>query len=86
MRVHRHRTEQPHAGDRDEGQSEGGEAVFSAPPADFVLDAFAGTIAGGQVDEDLDRLTEREREVMRLIARAATPAGRSPAGSSDTSS
>ncbi len=35
----------------------------------FVLDAFAGSIAVAQVDEDLDRLTEREREVMRLIAR-----------------
>jgi len=34
-----------------------------------VLDAFAGTIEVAQVDEDLDRLTEREREVMRLIAR-----------------
>jgi hypothetical protein len=29
----------------------------------------AGTIEVAQVDEDLDRLTEREREVMRLIAR-----------------
>src|SRR4029078_10014608 len=34
------------------------------------LDAFAGTIEISAVDEDLDRLTEREREVMRLIARA----------------
>ena len=31
--------------------------------------AFAGTIEISAVDEDLDRLTEREREVMRLIAR-----------------
>ena len=35
----------------------------------FVLDAFAGSIEVAQVDEDLDRLSEREREVMRLIAR-----------------
>ena len=46
-----------------------GDAVFSPRLAGFVLDAFA---AGGEVaavDEDLDRLTQREREVLRLIAR-----------------
>jgi DNA-binding NarL/FixJ family response regulator len=47
----------------------GGDAVFSPRLAGFVLDAFAGSIEVAQVDEDLDRLTEREREVMRLIAR-----------------
>lgn len=47
----------------------GGDAVFSPRLAGFVLDAFAGTIEVAAVDEDLDRLTEREREVMRLIAR-----------------
>ncbi|MGJ9411468.1 response regulator [Aeromicrobium sp. CF4.19] len=47
----------------------GGDAVFSPRLAGFVLDAFAGTIEVAHVDEDLDRLTEREREVMRLIAR-----------------
>ena len=46
-----------------------GDAVFSPRLAGFVLDAFAGTIELAAVDEDLDRLTEREREVMRLIAR-----------------
>jgi len=46
-----------------------GDAVFSPRLAGFVLDAFAGTIEVAKVDEDLDRLTEREREVMRLIAR-----------------
>lgn len=46
-----------------------GDAVFSPRLAGFVLDAFAGTIEVAQIDEDLDRLTEREREVMRLIAR-----------------
>jgi DNA-binding NarL/FixJ family response regulator len=46
-----------------------GDAVFSPRLAGFVLDAFAGTIEIAAVDEDLDRLTEREREVMRLIAR-----------------
>jgi DNA-binding NarL/FixJ family response regulator len=46
-----------------------GDAVFSPRLAGFVLDAFAGQIEVAQVDEDLDRLTEREREVMRLIAR-----------------
>ena len=46
-----------------------GDAVFSPRLAGFVLDAFAGSLEVAQVDEDLDRLTEREREVMRLIAR-----------------
>ncbi len=46
----------------------GGDAVFSPRLAGFVLDAFA---AGDTavVDEDLDRLSNREREVLRLIAR-----------------
>ena len=43
--------------------------MFSPRLAGFVLDAFAGSIDVAAVDEDLDRLTEREREVMRLIAR-----------------
>jgi DNA-binding NarL/FixJ family response regulator len=46
-----------------------GDAVFSPRLAGFVLDAFAGQIEVAAVDEDLDRLTERERDVMRLIAR-----------------
>ncbi|BBH16648.1 DNA-binding response regulator [Nocardioides baekrokdamisoli] len=46
-----------------------GDAVFSPRLAGFVLDAFAGAIPLAAVDEDLDSLTEREREVMRLIAR-----------------
>jgi DNA-binding NarL/FixJ family response regulator len=45
-----------------------GDAVFSPRLAGFVLDAFAATDAA-PVDEDLDRLTQREREVLRLIAR-----------------
>ncbi len=51
------------------GRVASGDAVFSPRLAGFVLDAFAGTIEVAAVDEDLDRLTEREREVMRLIAR-----------------
>ena len=43
--------------------------AFSPRLAGFVLDAFAGSFEIAEVDEDLDRLTEREREVMRLIAR-----------------
>ncbi len=48
----------------------GGDAVFSPRLAGFVLDAF-GAVAGEQADTDdeLDRLSAREREVMRLIAR-----------------
>lgn len=47
-----------------------GDAVFSPRLAGFVLDAF-GVAAGevAEVDEELDRLSAREREVMRLIAR-----------------
>lgn len=46
-----------------------GDAVFSPRLAGFVLDAFSGQVEMSQVDEELDLLTEREREVMRLIAR-----------------
>ncbi|MHB1475450.1 MAG: LuxR C-terminal-related transcriptional regulator [Dermatophilaceae bacterium] len=47
-----------------------GDAVFSPRLAGFVLDAF-GAAAGevAVIDEELDRLSSREREVMRLIAR-----------------
>jgi DNA-binding NarL/FixJ family response regulator len=47
-----------------------GDAVFSPRLAGFVLDSFAGGVA--ESDEELDRLTPREREVMRLIARGYT--------------
>ena len=50
------------------GRVADGDAVFSPRLAGFVLDAFAGTEAPS-VDDDLDRLTQREREVLRLIAR-----------------
>lgn len=46
-----------------------GDAVFSPRLAGFVLDAFSGSIDVAEVDEELDRLSQREREVMRLIAR-----------------
>ena len=46
-----------------------GDAVFSPRLAGFVLDAFSGSIEVASVDEDLDRLSTREQEVMRLIAR-----------------
>ncbi len=46
-----------------------GDAVFSPRLAGFVLDAFSGAIDLASVDEDLDRLSAREREVLRLIAR-----------------
>jgi len=47
-----------------------GDAVFSPRLAGFVLDAFAGKAA--EADGELDRLTGRERDVMRLIARGYT--------------
>ncbi|MDR1852471.1 MAG: response regulator transcription factor [Propionibacteriaceae bacterium] len=46
-----------------------GDAVFSPRLAGFVLDAFSGSIEVASIDEDLDRLSQREREVLRLIAR-----------------
>lgn len=46
-----------------------GDAVFSPRLAGFVLDAFSGAIEVASIDEDLDRLSQREREVLRLIAR-----------------
>ena len=48
-----------------------GDAVFSPRLAGFVLDAFASRDVP-VVDEELDLLTARERDVMRLIARGYT--------------
>ena len=54
-----------------------GDAVFSPRLAGFVLDAFAagagvgaGAVTG--IDPELDQLSPREREVLRLIARGYT--------------
>jgi DNA-binding NarL/FixJ family response regulator len=50
-----------------------GDAVFSPRLAGFVLDAFAGDVPPGtSLDPELDQLTPREREVLRLIARGYT--------------
>jgi DNA-binding NarL/FixJ family response regulator len=49
-----------------------GDAVFSPRLAGFVLDAFSlegKSLDAGDVDPDLDLLTPRERQVLRLIAR-----------------
>jgi len=45
-----------------------GDAVFSPRLAGFVLDAFSAPETA-QTDPELDLLTPREREVLRLIAR-----------------
>ena len=60
----------------------GGDAVFGPRLAGFVLDAFSGPAptaapstspaAGPPVDPELDALTARERDVLRLIARGYT--------------
>jgi DNA-binding NarL/FixJ family response regulator len=50
-----------------------GDAVFSPRLAGFVLDAFSGDApAEALADPQLDQLSPREREVMRLIARGYT--------------
>ncbi len=53
-----------------------GDAVFSPRLAGFVLDAFAqghiGAGPGSESDPELDQLSPREREVLRLIARGYT--------------
>ena len=46
-----------------------GDAVFSPRLAGFVLDAFSTGGDAPVADEELDLLTAREKEVMRLIAR-----------------
>lgn len=49
---------------------QGGDAVFSPKLAGFVLDAFgAGLGETAATDDELDRLSAREQEVMRMIAR-----------------
>lgn len=49
----------------------GGDAVFSPRLAGFVLDAFASLPdeVSPRFDPELDQLSPREREVLRLIAR-----------------
>ncbi|MGE5136544.1 MAG: response regulator [Gemmatimonadota bacterium] len=53
-----------------------GDAVFSPRLAGFVLDAFAALAPAAasqpSFDPELDQLTQREREVLRLIARGYT--------------
>jgi DNA-binding NarL/FixJ family response regulator len=49
-----------------------GDAVFSPRLAGFVLDAFSGDPPTTISDPQLDQLSPREREVMRLIARGYT--------------
>jgi DNA-binding NarL/FixJ family response regulator len=48
-----------------------GDAFFSPRLAGFVLDAFAGDIEVPS-DPEIDQLTVREKEVLRLIARGYT--------------
>lgn len=45
-----------------------GDAVFSPRLAGFVIDAFSASVAE-PVDAELDQLSPREKEVMRLLAR-----------------
>jgi len=46
-----------------------GDAFFSPRLAGFVLDAFRGEMTEAELDPELNQLTPREREVLRLIAR-----------------
>lgn len=45
-----------------------GDAVFSPRLAGFVIDAFSASVVE-PVDPELDQLSPREKEVMRLLAR-----------------
>ena len=49
-----------------------GDAVFSPRLAGFVLDAFAAAPAAPTHDPELDQLSPRERDALRLIARGYT--------------
>lgn len=49
-----------------------GDAVFSPRLAGFVLDAFRTPPSAADTDPELDKLTAREQDVMRLIARGYT--------------
>jgi DNA-binding NarL/FixJ family response regulator len=50
-----------------------GDAVFSPRLAGFVLDAFSNEpVVSATLDPELDQLTTRERDVLRLIARGYT--------------
>jgi DNA-binding NarL/FixJ family response regulator len=49
-----------------------GDAVFSPRLAGFVLDAFSQPGQAEHADPELDQLTPREQDVMRLIARGYT--------------
>jgi DNA-binding NarL/FixJ family response regulator len=51
------------------GRVRDGDAVFSPRLAGFVLDAFHSDLTEAEIDPELDQLTPREREVLRLIAR-----------------
>ena len=53
------------------GRVHDGDAVFSPRLAGFVLDAFAEA-PPASTDPELEQLTPREREVLRLIARGYT--------------
>jgi DNA-binding NarL/FixJ family response regulator len=46
-----------------------GDAVFSPRLAGFVLDAFRDAPVTPSIDPEIDLLTPREREVLRLLAR-----------------
>jgi DNA-binding NarL/FixJ family response regulator len=54
------------------GRVREGDAVFSPRLAGYVLDAFASTPDVRTSDPELDQITAREREVLRLIARGYT--------------
>jgi DNA-binding NarL/FixJ family response regulator len=46
-----------------------GDVVFSPRLAGFVLDAFRDSPVTPSIDAEIDQLTPREREVLRLLAR-----------------
>jgi two-component system response regulator NreC len=49
-----------------------GGSFFSPPVSKVVLSGYLGDKAGGEIDDGVARLTDREREVLQLIAEGKT--------------
>ena len=61
-----------------------GEAIFSPAIATRVLAYFAASPQDGAPPQAFPTLTDREREILSLLARMRTRAGGQPKGSSQS--